>query len=90
MCSMADVYELRDRQQKRKLEKRTPENLLKEERIDTTESVCRDEEYVLETSSAVKETETIPVKITILHTKNESIIVKTEEDPRKPWYFTHV
>jgi len=90
MCPMADMYEPRDRPQKRNVEKSETQNLLKEESIGTTENVSRDKEYLFKTRSAIKEIETIPAKITILHTKNESIIVKTEEDTRKPWYFTHV
>jgi len=38
----------------------------------------------------IKKNRTKPTKITILHTKKETILVKTEEDPRKPWYFAHV
>jgi len=90
MCPMADMYELRDHPQKGNVEKSETENLLNEESIGTTENVSRDEEYLFETRSAIKEIATIPAKITILHTKKESIIMKAEEDPKKPWYFTHV
>ena len=90
MCPIADMYELRDRPQKGKVEKRETENLLKEECISTTENVSRDKEYLFETRSAIKEIATIPAKTTMLHTRKESIIVKAEEDPIKPWYFTHV
>jgi hypothetical protein len=60
------------------------------ESIDTTENVNRDEEYLFETHSAIKEIATIFAKTTILHTKKMSIILKAEEDPLKPWYFIHV
>lgn len=81
MVSMADMYELS--------EPPPPPNLLKKS-IDETENVCRDEEYIFESSRDIKEIEMIPAKITILRTKKESKILKTEEDPRKPWYFAHV
>ena len=90
MCTIEDMPELRGRPQEVILGKSAPENLPKEDNIATNENVCRNEEYVIQTSNDVKQIETIPVKITILHTKKESIIVKTEEDPRKPWYFTRV
>ena len=90
MCPMADMYELRDRPQKGNLEKRAIGNLLEEESIGTTENVCRDEESIFGTSREIKELETIPARIAILHTKKETIISKAEEDPRKLWYFTHV
>lgn len=90
MCPMANMYELRDRPQKGTVEKSGTENLLKEECIGTTEKVSRDKDYLFEKCSAIKEIETIPAKIIILHSKNESIILRAEEDPRKPWYFIHV
>jgi len=90
MCPMANVYELGDRPQKGTVEKSQTENLLKEEGIGTTGNVSRDKEYLFETRSAIKEIATIPAKTTMLHTRKESIIVKAEEDPIKPWYFTHV
>ena len=90
MCPMADMSELRDRPQKGNLEKRAIDNLLEKESIGTTENVCRDEEPIFGTCREIKELETIPAKIAILHTKKESIILKAEEDPRKPWYFAHI
>jgi hypothetical protein len=90
MCPMANMCELRDRPQKGNIEKKVPENPLKEESSGTTTNVCRYEEYFFEKSRDSKEEETDPSEITILHTKEENIILKTEEDPRKPWYFVHV
>jgi hypothetical protein len=90
MCPMADMYELRDRPQRGNLEEMARENLLEEESICRTENVCRGEESIFDTSREIKELETIPGKIAILHTKKESIILKAEEHPRKPWYFAHV
>jgi hypothetical protein len=90
MCPMADMYEVRDRPQKVNLEKGAPENFPKEGSIGTTENVCRDDEYSFETNRTIKEIEPIPAKIAILHTEKESTILKVEEDPRKPWYFTRV
>jgi len=60
-----------------------------EESIGTTENVCHYEEYIFETSRDIEEKDTIPAKITILHTKKDNIFL-AEEDPRKSWYFTHV
>ena len=90
MCPMADVYELRDHPQKGNVEKSETENLLKEESIDTTENMSREKDYFFETRNAISEIDTIPGKITMLHTRKTSIILQAEEDPRKPWYFTHV
>jgi len=81
MYPIAATYELRDCPQKGNIEKRAPENLLKEESIGTAENVCRNEEYIFESSRDIEEIETIPAKTTILHTKKESIIL-VEEDPR--------
>ncbi len=90
MCPMADVYELKDCPQKGKAEKSETKNLLKEENISTTEKVNRDKKNFFETRFDINEIEKIPAKITILHTRKESIILKAEEVPRKPWYITHV
>ena len=91
MCPLVDMYELGDRPQKRNLERKASENLLKEESIGTTENVCRNEEYIFETSRDIEERKAIPAKIiTMLHTEKESISLKAEEDPKKPWYFAHV
>jgi hypothetical protein len=89
MCLMEDIYELRDRPQNENPKKRAPEGLLKEQSIGITENVCLDEECIFEKSRDSKEIDTIPTKITILNAKKERIL-KAEEDPRKPWYFTHV
>jgi hypothetical protein len=62
---------------------------LNEESMGITENVYRAEECIFETSRDSKEIETIPEKTTILHTKKERIL-KAEEDPGKPWYFTQV
>jgi len=78
MCPMADMCGLRDRPQNGTVEK------------SGTERVNCDKDYLFEKCSAIKEIETIPARITILHSKNESIILRAEEDPRKPWYFIHV
>jgi hypothetical protein len=84
MCSMEGMSEMLVRQQKENLGNG------KLESRGNAGNFCCDREYIAETSSSVKEIEPIPVKITILHTKKESIVVKAEEDPRKPWFFTHV
>jgi len=81
MCPMVDMYELRDQPQKGNLKKRSPGNLQKEERVNTTEHVRRDEESIFGTR---REIEAIPAKITMLHTGKESIISKAEEDPKTP------
>lgn len=88
MCQIVNICELRYYPKKGNLEKRFSENLPKEESIVTTENVCRNEEYIFETSRGIEEKETIPAKITILHTKKEKRIL-AEEDPRKSMYFTH-
>jgi hypothetical protein len=84
MCPREDMCELLGRQQRGNLGNRASESR------GTAGNVCCDAGYIAETSSSIKEIEPIPIKITILHTKKESIILKAEEDPRKPWYFTHV
>ncbi len=67
-----------------------PENCLKETSEATIETVCRDEEYFLETTGEIKEMETSHSKIRIVNTKNETVKVKLAEDPRKLVYFAHV
>ena len=89
MCQIVDMYELRESPQKGMAEKIENECLLKES-IGTTENVSCDKDYFFETRNSIKDIETIPAKITILHTRKESILMKSEEDPIKPWYFTHV
>jgi hypothetical protein len=84
MGPMEHMGELLVRQQRENLGNGEPESR------GNAGNVCCDRGYIAETSSSIKEVEPIPVKITILHTKKESIIVKAEGDPRKPWYFTHV
>jgi hypothetical protein len=84
MCPMENMSELLVRQQKE-----NPSNGKLESRGNAGNSCC-DKGHIAETSNFVKEIEPTPLRITILHTKQESIIVKAEEDPRKPWFFTHV
>jgi len=90
MCPVADIYELRNRPKKRDSDRRAPENLPKKKSRNATENACLREEATLKKSKHIKEIKTIPAKITILHAKKEIIIVKTEEDPRKPGYFAHI
>ena len=90
MCPLVDMCELRDYAHKGNLKRSSRGNLLKEERVDTTENGYRDEEYVLDTTITTKEIETTPAKTIILHTQRESTLLKAEGDSKKPWYFTHV
>ena len=90
MCPIVDMLEVRDRPQKRTVEKIKNENLSKEESIGTTENISREKDYFSETRNAIKEINTIPAKITVLHTRRENTILMLEEDPTNPWYFAHV
>lgn len=91
MCPIADIYELSDRSQNGKPDTKAPENPVGKNNRTASKNVCLREEPKLEESKTIKEIEQSSLaKITILHIKKESLIVETEEDPRKPWYFAHV
>ena len=81
---------MRDRPQKGNLKTSEIDTTVKEVGIERTENFSRDEESFLETYSVINEVATIPAKISILHTRKESIILKSEEDPVESWYFTRI
>jgi len=84
MCPTAGIVELLGRQQRGKTGNSQPESR------GAIGNSCYDTEYIAEAYSPINEIEPSPIKTTIFHTKKESMIVKADEDPRKPWYFTHV
>lgn len=89
MCTIPNPPNLKERPQKGRKTKRTRDSL-HTDNIGTNEKICCNKKYVLQTRNDIKHIMPIPVKITILHTKEERIIMKSDEDSRKSWYFTRV
>ena len=87
MCTTADNPRLREKPQKELLEKRVFVKL--QDNAITNGSVYRNEKYMPEKSKCIKK-EPSSVKITLVHIKEERIILKVDEDSSKPWYFIRV
>lgn len=84
MFSVENMSELLVQKQKEHLGK----DML-ESRDNAGISFC-DRLYIAETSCSIEEIEPISIRITNFHAEKRSIIVKAEENPRKPRYFTRV
>ena len=89
MCPVIDVHELRDRSQEEHPETGALETSLKKNNI-VPLSVYLGKKTTLVNNKTFRAIESCPEKITILHTERDTILVNTEDDAKKPWYFVRI